>query len=227
MAKKYYKFELNVTILSILSIVILIGLIMLDGLLMGDRVISFDDNTFIILILAYFAYVAIHEIFHGIGFSLFVKDKKNVKYGAALEKGVFYAMCQERISKKGIIVSLLFPIIFLTLIPYPIAIICNWPLLEILALCNLAAAVGDLALLGLVVKLPKNIQYIDYDNVIGAYFVSEDDLSKYKALCCKFKECGEDSDDLINKNIKFITVSKASWIYMVIIVLLCLILAII
>ena len=94
----------------------------------------------------------------------------------------------------------------------------EWPLLEVLALANLASAVGDLALLGLAVKLPSDVQYIDYDSVIGAYFVSEKDLSKYKALCCKYVETGEDSDDLINKNIKFITITKTSWIYLAVIV---------
>ena len=218
--KNYYKFELNVTLLSILSIVLLIGLVMLDALLVGDRVISFNDDSFTWILFAYFGYIVLHEICHGIGFTLFVKNKKNVKYGAALEKGVFYAMCQERISKKGIIISLIFPIIFLTLIPYPIALIMEWPLLEVLALANLASAVGDLALLGLAVKLPGDVQYIDYDSVIGAYFVSEKDLSKYKALCCKYVETGEDSDDLINKNIKFITITKTSWIYLAVIVVL-------
>lgn len=213
--KKYYKFELNVTLLSILSLVILVLLMGVDLALRGNVTIVFDDSPFALFLLAYLGYIVVHEILHGIGFSLFVKDKKNVKYGAALEKGVFYAMCQERINKKAIIISLWFPTIFLTFVALPIAVIFKWPLLEFLALMNFASAVGDLALLGLVYKLPKDIQYIDYDNVIGAYFVSENDLSKYKAFCCKYVECGEDKDDLINKDIKKITISKQSWFWII------------
>ena len=211
--KKYYKFEIGVTGLSILSIVFIVVLFILHFGFVNNAPMVESDKYFGIALIAYFFYLAIHEVFHGIGFSLFAKDKKSIKYGAALEKGVFYAMCQERISKKAIIISLLFPLIFLTFVTYPIAIIFNLQWLAVLSLLNFAGAVGDLALFGLIIKLPKDIQYIDYDNVIGAYLISENDLSKYKAPFCKYIECGEDSDELINKNIKFITITKVSWWY--------------
>ena len=214
--KKYYKFELNVTALSALSLILLIVFVGADFMIRNnyDSFISgFGMRWFL---LAYLVYIVLHEVCHGIGFTLFVKNKKNVKYGAALEKGVLYAMCQERISKTGIIISLLFPIIFLTIITFIIAILCNFYLLELLSLVNIASAVGDLALLGLIIKLPKDIQYIDYDNVIGAYLISENDLSKYKSLMVKYVECGEDKEELENKDIKFITISKESWIYLIV-----------
>ena len=215
--KKYYKFELNITALSALSLILLIVFVGADFMIRNNYDAFATGYGMRWFLLAYLVYIVLHEICHGIGFTLFVKNKKNVKYGAALEKGVLYAMCQERISKTGIIISLLFPIIFLTIITLIIAILCNFYLLELLSLVNLASAVGDLALLGLIIKLPKDVKYIDYDNVIGAYLISENDLSKYKSLMVKYVECGEDKEELVNKNIKFITISKQSWLYLIVI----------
>ena len=70
-----------------------------------------------------------------------------------------------------------------------------------------------------VIKLPNNIQYIDYDSVIGFYLLSKDDLSKYKSPFLRYIESGKDSDKLINKDIKPLTITKASWIIFIILII--------
>lgn len=157
-------------------------------------------------------YFGLHEIFHGIGYSIFANNKKKIKYGVMLEKGVLYAMCQEEISKKGIIISLLFPIIFLTIIPIIVGGIFSLKFLLIYAIINLIGAIGDITMLLLILKFPSDVTYIDYDNVIGAYFLSKEDLSKYKSIGMKYIESGIHSEKLINENIQFIYISKISWI---------------
>jgi hypothetical protein len=129
-----------------------------------------------------------------------------------LEKGVLYAMCQERISKKGIIISLLAPTVVLTCIAIIPAYIFKIDLLAMLAVFNLAGAAGDLLMTTFAIKLPKDSKYIDYDNVIGFYLLSKEDLSKLKSPFLKFIESGKDSDNLINKDIKPIYISKVSYI---------------
>ena len=170
---------------------------------------SFGTGVFLI---AMIIYLIIHELIHGLAFMYFCKDKRNVKYGAMLEKGVLYAMCQERISKTGIIVSLLAPTIVLTCIALIPAYIFKIDLLAMLAIFNLAGATGDLMMTTFAIKIPKDSKYIDYDNVIGFYLLSKEDLSKLKSPFLKFIESGKDSDSLINKNIKSIYISKASYI---------------
>ena len=119
-------------------------------------------------------------------------------------------MCQEKIGKNAILISLMFPLVFLSIIVGIIGLIFNIDLLCLLAIINLAGAAGDLLMFFFILKLPKDIKYIDYDNVIGCYFVSDKDLSKYKGLGIKYVESGEDKVELINKKIPRIFISKRS-----------------
>ena len=119
--KKYYKFELNMMVANVLALVLMMGVFLLYVFYKKEISIGFS-GLYLLVMLFYFL---LHEIFHGIGYSFFVKNRKSIKYGCILEKGVFYAMCQEKISKKGILVSLLFPLIFLTVIVGLIGLIIN------------------------------------------------------------------------------------------------------
>ena len=220
--KKYYKFDLDIVVANIVAIVILVLSFLLYLLLRKEGNLFFPGIGIVIMLL----YFILHEIFHGIGYSLFAKNKKNIKYGAILEKSVFYAMCQEPINKKAIIVSLLFPLIFLTIITGIIGIIFKIDGLIILSILNLSGASGDILMLFLIFKLPDDIKYIDYDNNIGCYFVSKHDLSKYKSFGVKFIESKEHKDSLINKKIPRIYISKSSKPVLVFLVILSIILII-
>ena len=46
--------------------------------------------------------------------------------------------------------------------------------------------------------------------------ISKHDLSKYKSFYMKYKESGKDSDKLINNSIKTLTITKTSWIIIVV-----------
>ena len=208
---KYYKFELKMVWANVISLLLfIVGFIVLG--ITYPNTIEFGSYSFLVVFLSMIIYLVIHELIHGISFMCFCKDKKNVKYGAMLEKGVLYAMCQERISKKGIIISLLAPTIVLTCIALIPAYIFKIDLLAMLSIFNLAGATGDLMMTTFAIKLPKDSKYIDYDNVIGFYLISKEDLSKLKSQFLKFIESGKDSDKLINKDIKPIYISKCSWI---------------
>lgn len=210
--RKYYRFDMDLKLMNILaSILYVIFFIYLYSNTYYD---IFDFNF--LALLSLFLMFALHEICHGIGYALYAKNKKNIKFGAVLEKGVFYAMCQEEISKQGIIVSLLFPILILTLIPLPFALYFKSSLILFLAITNLIGAIGDILLIKLVLKLPKNITYIDYDNNIGAYFLCNEDISNIKSLGLKCAENNIHDEKLINKDIKSIYISKASKKYFII-----------
>ena len=208
---KYYKFELKMWLANVISLLLfIIGFILLA--ITYPTTIEYGSYNMLTVLISLFLYLAIHEIIHGISFMFFCKDKRNVKYGAMLEKGVLYAMCQERISKKGIIISLLAPTLVLTCIAIIPAYIFEIDLLAMLVVFNLAGATGDLMMTAFVLRLPDDIKYIDYDNVIGFYLLSKKDLSKYNTKLLKFVESGKDSDKLINKKISPLYISKWSWI---------------
>lgn len=214
--KKYYHFEINMTIMNILSIVLFILPFILLSLCGYNMTL---DHTGLLLIVMLF-YLLLHEIFHAIGYSLFASNKNNIKIGITLEKGVYYAACQELISRKGILVALMMPLIFLSLITFPIGVIFHLDWLIFLSIVNFSGAIGDMLMFVLILKCPKDVGYIDYDNSVGAYLVSDHDLSKIKSLGFKIGEIGEFKDKKIDETVKRFYVSKVSIILLTILIIL-------
>lgn len=214
MKKKYYKFELDIKKMNILIFIGFIPLGVVFGIFSNFFSNTFDKLYISLtgLILVFF----VHELIHGIGYSLFAKDKSKIKYGIALDKGVLYAMCQDTISKTGILVSLMLPTIILTFILLPIGIIIKDSILVFLALMNLYGAIGDIMMCTLAIRLPKDTEYIDYNADIGAYFISKEDISQMKTFGFKCIESGTHTLDKVDNTIPRFTVTKGSIIYLVI-----------
>ena len=114
--KKYYIFSLDMTFLNIFSFVILalvIGVtILIDKKFLMDSVIwTFAPNrlflTFVLIIL----YLMLHEVLHSIGYYIYGAKYKNIVYGIELEKGIFYCLCKQNVSKKNIMNSLMYPLL--------------------------------------------------------------------------------------------------------------------
>ena len=218
MDKKYYKFELDMVKTNIVALLLLIPYITVGIIFKEFFGTLFGVDNFLVFFILMIIYFIIHELCHGLGYSLFAKDKKNIKYGIALEKGVIYAMCQENISKKGAIVSLIMPLLLLTIIAIPIGIILNFSILVELALINLMGAAGDILMLNLIRKLPSDAEYIDYNTDIGAFFLSEKDLTDIKSIAMKCTKSGIHKETLIDKSYKKLNVTKTSKIIIIIIV---------
>lgn len=214
--EKYYKFELNMKYANIIAILFLFGYLAIIMIFDNFFKAPFGGANSLVFFIALISYFILHEICHGIGYSLYAKDKKNIKYGIVLEKGALYAMCQECLSKKGTIISLILPLLILTVIAIPIGIIFNFSWLVELGLINLAGASGDMMMLLLISKLPNDIKYIDYNNDIGAYFISKSDLSKIKTIGLKCTESGIHNENKIDKSFKRINITKISKIILII-----------
>lgn len=216
MKERYYKYEVDMKFMNIIALLSFIPLAILVIFFSDFFSKTFESNIYYLYLIGLIFYFFLHEVFHGIGYSLFAKDKKNIKYGIALEKGVLYALCQERISKRGIIVSLLFPIIFLTIIPLFIAIPFGFSTLVLYSLLNLIGAVADITMCFLIFKLPKDIEYIDYNSDIGAYFISKTNIENIKVKGFKCVKTGVHDESLIDKTIKRFTITKKSIPYILI-----------
>lgn len=216
MKEKYYKFEVDMKYMNILAIVSYIPLAIIIVVFKDFFSKTFSSNLMYLYLIGIILYFLLHEVCHGIGYSIFAKDKKNIKYGVAIEKGALYALCQERLSKKAIIISLLFPIIFLTIIPIVIGIPLKLPTLILYALLNLIGAVADITMCILILKLPDDIEYIDYNSDIGAYFISKKNIENIKVKGFKCVSSGIHSKELIDKTIKRFTITKKSIPYILI-----------
>ena len=202
---KYYKYSMNMLKLNIFCAVLMIivfALIFRMGL--------FPYLNFECLIL-YFFWMFLHEFIHGIGFYVCGVKHKNIVYGANLEKGIFYCMCKEKISKRGIMVSLFFPFVFIGVLTLIIGLVINNSFLIVLSLLNIAGCAGDIAMIISFVKLPS-FSYVDLDDCTGFVLVSKNDLSKYKLFGMDLIESGDYSKLGHATDYKKFTISKLSWI---------------
>jgi len=211
---KYYKYSLNMKVLNIFSICLFIPFYIIILLLGYSSYINFN------CLILYFLWMFLHEFLHGIGFSLspFI-DHKKIVYGANLEKGIFYCMCKDLISKKNIMISLMFPFFFIGIVTLLIGFIFNVPILIILSLFNIAGCAGDIAMFLSFLRLPS-FSYIDLDDCTGYVLVSEYDLSRFKLFGMNLVESGQYSDSLRARDFRKFTISKLSYVVFLIIIIL-------
>lgn len=202
---KYYKYSMNMLFLNIFSLCLFIPFYIII-LFMGYG--SFLDLRCLVL---YFFWMFLHEFLHGVGFSLSGVNHNKIVYGAALEKGIFYCMCKDRISKKGIIVSLLFPFTLIGVFTLIIGMVLNIPVLVILSFFNIAGCAGDLAMFFSFLRLPS-FDYCDLDDCTGFILVSDNDLSKYKLFGLNLIESGDYSSSIKASDYRKFTISKLSWL---------------
>lgn len=178
---KYYTYKMNMLFLNVFSVVLLVFMVLFTYFLTGN--LSFIEDIKLISIVCIILWVFLHEILHSIGFMFLGKVKwKNVVYGAELEKGIFYCMCKQEISKANIIISLLFPLILIGIVTYIIGLSINNDLLILLSIFNISGAVGDIAMLIDIVRMPNDIKYLDLDDTTSFTILSKKNLSKNKYI---------------------------------------------
>lgn len=212
--KKYYIFEMNMNILNILSLV-LFGLVMFLSFLIAPKTADLNNINLVVLLIYYVGYMFLHELLHSIGYVINGANFKQVVYGAYLEKGVLYCLCKQNISKRNILISIMFPFVFIGLITYIIAIILNLPTLLYLSILNISGCIGDFVMFFYLIKLNKNIEFTEFDNPIQFAIHSSDDVSKIKHFGLNFIK---ESDTVPRNSLKKVSVSKGSIIITVILV---------
>lgn len=219
MNKKAYTYTMKLIQGNILCIVIFILMVVLTCFFKAEFFPQ-NINTFIIFILL-IGYLWFHEVLHGIGFMLGGAKRKNIKYGICLEKGIFYCMACQELSKKNILLSLLMPFTVIGVITYIVGIIFNIPVLTFLSIANISGASMDLAMFFYILKLPKNITYSETGQPDQFVLISDIDLKKKKSLFLKvIEEKGYKVEDYIYTNVKRLAITKTSIIIIVLFLLL-------
>lgn len=218
MKKKYYIFELDSMgyLLNILSIVILIGMSVLTVNIWPDFFNRYFELNFFLIITSCLLYFVLHEILHSIGYILHGASFKNIVYGIKLEKGVFYCLCKQNVSRKCILIATMYPLLFIGVITYIIGIIFNLSLLVILSILNLTGCIADICTFLFIKRLDKDIEFSEMDNPLYFAIYSSKDISSVKRKCIKYVKC---SDSIERKDLKKITISKPSYIILILLIL--------
>lgn len=218
---KYYTYKLDMKILNILAIIlfILVGGIILIIERYDNYSVNMSTTNFFILM---FLWLIIHEILHGIGFGLFKSVKKeNITFGMFLEKGVFYCMCKQNITKPVILTSLLFPITIIGFITMIVGMIINDYELVFLSILNIVSSIGDIIMTIYFLQCPDNIIYLDLDDCTSFTVLSDKSLDHIKVPGIILDKKGTfDKKKMIAKDKRKIVISKASYVLLFIIFLL-------
>jgi hypothetical protein len=205
---KIYSYTLNMILLNILSILLFILCFIIVIPIYGDALVITNISLLISLSIIY---LILHELIHYLGFIIDKKvDRKKVVLGAELEKGIMYCMCKTKIDKKNILISIFAPLLSISIITLIIGMYFHLDMLIFLSIMNIASSIGDIIMGLFILKLPKDIKYIDLDDTTSFYIISNKDLKKYKFPGIIFKEEKKYDDKICAKDYKKIKISKTS-----------------
>ena len=215
MKKKYYLFEMDANILNILSVVLFIITLIISFILDKNLLInSFNITNYFLTLLLMLGYLCLHELLHSLAYVIHGANYKNISYGVALEKGILYCLCKQNITKKNILYSLMYPLVFIGIITYIIALIFKIPTLFLLSIMNIGGSIGDIIMFIFISKL-KNIEFSEYDSVLGFAIYTKEDLSKLKPFGLKYIETKE---KLEKNNKRKVNITYKSLIILIILI---------
>lgn len=213
LTKRAYVFKMNLLPANIFSFAIFVILIAFTYFL-GIPLYPIDMNVallFLLLIL----YLMLHELLHGLGYLIGGTKRENIIYGIALEKGILYAMANQELDKKNILISLQMPFVVIGVITYIIGAIISSPLLVTLSIVNLMGASMDLVMFFYILKLNKDTTYSESGEPDEFVLITTDNLEEKKSLFFRIKENKKykESDYVFEKQ-KRLRVSKESIIFL-------------
>lgn len=218
MKKKYYLYKMNELALNIISIAILIIMVLITEFVYNDEsfILTFSDTSYMVFIALMFPYLMLHELLHSLSYVLHGASYKNITYGMHLEKGIFCCLCKQNITKKNILISVLYPFVFIGVVTYIIGVLLNNNVLILLSLVNISGCAGDLMMFFGLLRV-KDFEYSEFDNPMAFGLYSENDLSELKLLGLNYIE---EQDELERNDLKKLTISKESKFLLALVVVL-------
>ena len=220
--KKYYLFQMKILHLNVLSFLLLFLMVAITSLISPDFLKNSIDvvfDSFPMFFVLMIIFMVIHEILHSVAYCIYGGKFKNIIYGVELEKGVFYCLCKQNINKLNILNSLFFPLFYIGIVTYILGLLFNLPILTWLSIFNISGCSGDIIMFIFLAKLNKNIEFTELDDSTSFAIYSDDDVSKLSHFGLEYKG---NCDSVERKNLKKINISKFSYIFLAI----CLILSI-
>ena len=212
--KKYYKFEINIVTLQIISNIIPILLLILFNDTIEPIIEQAEKKLFWIIFLgAMLLWYCMHEIIHGIAYRITGAKKESITFGMAIEKGVFYCLSNQEITKKAVLISLLAPLVIIGILTLIISLIFKLPLLCFLSIINIGGAIGDIIMFLYIMKLDDKLLYKELGEATSFLLITKENLLESKHFGLKLIETGEyKKEKFENRNIKKINISKTSYI---------------
>lgn len=133
-------------------------------------------NERLLFLLAFFISIVVHELIHGVTWSLYCKKGwKSIAFGFVWEYLTPYCTCGEGLPFKGYFLGTLMPTVVLGFLPCSVALIIGSPVLMMFGLFMILCGGGDLYLLWLIRKM-KHAVLMDHPYSVGCVaFTKTDD----------------------------------------------------
>lgn len=210
--KYYYMFKMNTIVLNGFSLILIVLCSLFFYLLYGSNSLNILKDSMTIVIFIYIPYLVLHEQLHSLAYVIYGADFKNITYGVHLEKGILCCLCKQRINKRNILHSLLYPFVIIGIITLVIGIIVDYPVLVILSLTNIAGCSGDLVMFYHLRKL-NDYEFSEYNDPIAFGLFTKEDYSKLKMFGLDYvdKKARLDRNDL-----RKVVISKTSIILLLV-----------
>ncbi len=210
--KYYYMFKMNTIVLNGFSLILIVLCSLFFYLLYGSNSLNILKDSMTIVIFLYIPYLVLHEQLHSLAYVIYGADFKNITYGVHLEKGILCCLCKQRINKRNILHSLLYPFVIIGVITLIIGILVNYPVLVILSLTNIAGCSGDLVMFYHLRKL-NNYEFSEYNDPIAFGLFTKEDFSRLNMFGLDY--VGKKAS-LVRNNLRKVVVSKTSIILLVV-----------
>lgn len=210
--KKYYLFKMNTLILNGVSVILILVCSLIFYLIYKNDSLMVLNNNLNLLMIFYIPYLLLHELLHSFAYVKYGADFKNITYGIHLEKGILCCLCKQKISKKNILCSLLYPFIIIGIITLFLGIVFDSSLLVILSLVNITGCSGDLVMFYHLLKL-KNFEFSEYNDPMAFALYTSEDFSKLKLFGLDFVEKTTKID---RSDLRKIVISKISIIILIV-----------
>ncbi len=125
----------------------------------------------VILIIIFLALIVIHELIHGIGWSLSTKNGfKDIEFGVMLDSLTPYCTCSQPLSKGQYILGAMLPLIILGILPMIAGILIGSFYTMMMGVIMTASAAGDILIVLKILRYKsraKDVVYMDHPTEAG------------------------------------------------------------
>ncbi|QCR34322.1 DUF3267 domain-containing protein [Lysinibacillus sp. SGAir0095] len=151
-----------------------VGFFMVNGFIHQQFSVSISFWNILLFIASYIILIALHEVFHLLGFMIFGKVKFNqLEYGVNLKLGIAYATTTQPLPNKAMKKSLLLPFWTTGVIPSIIGFTVQSNILLLLGAFLIAGAIGDFYMYKELRKFP-NTSLVKDDPELPRLYVYEE-----------------------------------------------------
>lgn len=227
--EKSYEVKYDLVVMNVIGVIYTLILVFILYLMFKHNFLTgkFDITTetlsqknLIIFLITFYFWFVLHEIIHGIFYIIGGAKREYISYGCVIEKGLLYCKCNNNITKKNAMISLLAPFTIIGVITLIISFLIGDFTLLILSVCNLSGACADLCVFIFFLKLGKDLKFREVGDTSTFVLTTKEDLTKRKILGIKSFRLLKEDELPVEKVKQKITITKISKYFIIAMIIL-------